>query len=170
MSFWLIIIGTLFVQEGLSVIVVLLKAYQEHYPLLLIHAIWLIDTLVQIWLGYVIGKWIQKKFADSRFELWMKKRAALLDDSIGKRGEAVALVLLSGIVSPGLTALLGSWLNISFRNIALFALLGDFIWYASEWVTVIGTSNLASLFRTSTLLILVAITAVGLIVKVVRKK
>lgn len=170
MSFWLIIAGTLFAQEGLLTLAVLLKAEQLHYSLLAIHAIWLIVTLFQIWLGYVIGKWIQKKFANSKFEIRLKKYAESLDHSIGKRGEAVALILMSGIVSPGLTALLGSWLNISFRNIVIFALIGDLIWYVSEWVTVIGATNIASLFRTSTLLILIGVIAIGLIVKIVRKK
>ncbi len=170
MSFWLIIAGALFVQEGLSVIVVLAEAYKMGYSLLAIHAIWLADTLVQIYLGYIFGKWIQKRFANSKFEVRLKKYAESLDTSIGKRGEAVALLLMSGVISPGITALLGSWLNVSFRNIMIFAVLGDLIWYVSEWVTIIGAEHIASLLRTGTLLILIALIAITLIVKVVRKK
>lgn len=170
MSFWLVITGVLFIQEGIATLAVLLTAYQLHYPLLAIHAIWLAATVIQICLGYALGKWIQKKFADSKVEKRVKKYAESLDRSIGKRGEAVALILLSGIVSPGITAFLGSWLNVSFRNILIFAVLGDLIWYVSEWVTVIGATDIASLVRIGPLFILIAVVAIGLIVKVVRKK
>ena len=138
MYLWLLITIALTVQEGLSVLAVLLRAYQLHYSLWIIHAIWLAVTIGQIFLTYFFGKWVQKSFARSRFELWIEKSARLLEKNIDSRGESVALMLLSSIISPAITAFLASWLEIPFTNVFIFALLGDFLWYVSTWATVLG--------------------------------
>ena len=144
MSLWILITIALTVQEGLSVLAVLLRAYQLHYSLWLIHGIWLFVTVAQIILAYYLGKWIQKKLTDSKFERWIKKSVHKLERSIDKNGERLALVLLSSIVSPALAAFVASWLEISFGNIFIFTLLGDLFWYASTWATVLGAQHFLS--------------------------
>lgn len=154
MSLWLLIIGALTLQEGLSTTVVLLEAVHNHYPLILIHLIWLVVTVAQIYLGYYIGKWIQTRYKYSKFERWLEKYARKLDDSVGKRGELLALLLASAIVSPAATALLASWLDISITRIVTFALLGDFLWYLSEWATVVGANALLTGVKYGAILVL----------------
>jgi uncharacterized membrane protein YdjX (TVP38/TMEM64 family) len=170
MAFWLLIIGTVFLQEGISTTVVLLEAYQRGYSLPIIHLVWFVGTIIQIYLAYIFGKWIQKRFPESKFEHRMKHYSVSLDESIGKRGLALALILMSSIVSPAFTSFIGSWLNISFRDILIYAFIGDLIWYTSEWITVIGASHLATLFQDGTAIVIIAIIAIALIVKVTKKK
>src|SRR5665213_634522 len=142
MSLWWLLTVALLVQEGISTTVLLLKAYQEHYPLILIHLIWFVVTVVQIYAGYYLGKWIQTRFKNTKFELWMKKSTHRLDKHIGTSGEAIALMLVAGLVSPAIAALGASWLDISFVSVLIFALIGDLFWYVSEWATVFGVSYL----------------------------
>jgi membrane protein YqaA with SNARE-associated domain len=141
MSLWLLLTATLLVQEGLSTTVLLLRAYQEHYPLIAIHLIWLVVTVLQIYIGYYLGRWIQKRFKGSKFELWLKKSAHSLEKYIGTSGQALALILVAGVVSPAIAALGASWLEITFTSVLIFALIGDFIWYVSEWATVFGVTH-----------------------------
>jgi len=142
MSLWLLLTGALLIQEGLSVTLLLLRAYQEHYFLWAIHFIWLAVTVIQIYIGFYLGKWIQKRFANSKFERWMKKSTHRLDKYIGTSGEAIALMLVAGVVSPAIAALGAAWLDISFTSVLTFALIGDLFWYVSEWATVFGVSHL----------------------------
>jgi membrane protein YqaA with SNARE-associated domain len=144
MPLWILITIALTVQEGLSVLAVLLKAYQLHYSIWLIHGIWLCVTVAQITLAYFFGKWVQKRFEHSKFERWVKKSVHKLERSIDKNGERIALILLSSIISPALAAFVASWLEISFGNIFMFTLLGDLFWYVSTWATVLGAQQLLS--------------------------
>jgi hypothetical protein len=155
MSFWLVIILTLVVQEGISTIAVLLRAEQLHYSLWAIHILWLVIASLEIAIAYRVGKLVQKSFADSKFERWVKTHVRNFEASIDKRGENVGLLLLSLIISPFVAAFLASWLDISFTNIFFFTLLGDGLWYASEWATVVGAQALLAQAKLVGLVILV---------------
>jgi membrane protein YqaA with SNARE-associated domain len=159
MSLWLLIISALTIQEGLSTDVILLEAVHAHYSLWLIHAIWLVVTVAQIYAGYYLGRWVRTRFANTKAERWFERSAQKLEESIGKRGEEMALVLASAIVSPAATAFLGAWLEISFTRILIFTLLGDFIWYVLTWVTVFGATQIISGLKYG--LVIVCIIAVG---------
>ena len=142
MSLWLLIISALTLQEGLSTDVVLLEAVRAHYSILLINLIWFFVTATQTLAGYYLGKWVQKRFANTKAERWIEKSAQKLKKSIGKRGEEVALVIGSAVVSPAATAFLAAWLDLSLLRVFIFVVLGDFIWYALTWVTVIGATRI----------------------------
>jgi membrane protein YqaA with SNARE-associated domain len=168
MYLWLLIALALTFQEGLSVLAVLLRAYQLHYSLWIIHAIWLAVTVAQITLAYHFGKWVQKRFARSRFEQWAEKSAQKLEKSIDKNGEKLALILLSSIISPAIAAFLASWLEIPFSNIFIFTLLGDCFWYASTWATVLGAFHILSIEKYG-LLIVIGIAIIFVVISHFRK-
>ena len=140
MNLWLLIILTLTLQEGLSVIAVLVKAYQLHYSLWIIHLIWFVVTVAQIGIGYVFGKWLKKRYTGMKFERWIDRQAKKLEASIHSSGENVALMFLSSIISPFFAAFLAAWLDITFLNVFMFSLLGDFFWYVSTWAYVLGAT------------------------------
>ena len=168
MNLWLLIILTLTLQEGLSVLAVLVKAYQLHYSLWIIHLIWLVVTMAQIGIGYVLGKWLQKRYAGMKFERWVNKHAKKLEESIHSSGENVALMLLSSIISPFIAAFLAAWLDVTFVNVFIFALLGDFFWYASTWAYVLGATALLAKAKYG-LVIVLAIACVFLYISHYRK-
>jgi hypothetical protein len=168
MYLWLLIIFTLTLQEGLSVIAVLLRAYQLHYPLWIIHVIWLIATSIEITFAYYFGKWTQKSLTHPKFTHWAEKSVSLFKKSVDKNGERIALVLLSTIISPALAAFFASWLDISFGNIFVFALVGDLLWYISTWATVLGAFQIISIEKYG-LLILIGIAFILVLISHFRK-
>jgi membrane protein YqaA with SNARE-associated domain len=159
MSLWLLITAALTVQEGLSVLAVLLRAYQLHYSIWIISLIWLVVTTIQITIGYYLGRWVRKSFKSSRFEKWVEKYAHKLEKSIDKNGEKIGLILLSSIISPAVAGFVAPWLDISFGTVFLYALLGDLFWYASTWATVLGAEQILSGIKYG-LLLLIAIAIV----------
>ena len=169
MYLWLLITFALIVQEGLSTLAILLRAYQLHYSLWIISAIWLVVTSLQIWFGYYLGRWIKKRFADSKFEMWVDKYARKLEATIDKNGEKIGLLLVSSIISPAVAGFVGPWLDISFGNIFLFSLLGDLFWYVSTWATVLGAQELLTKARYG-LLILIGIAIVYVLISHFLKK
>jgi FtsH-binding integral membrane protein len=170
MKLWLLIALVLTLQEGLTVLAVLVHAYQLHYSLIGITAVWLVVTVAQILFGYWLGKRIQRKFAGSKFELWVQKQAATLEKSIDKNGEKIALVLFASIISPGIGAFVASWLDISFVSIFFYSLLGDTFWYVSTIATVIGAEQILSKAKEGFFIVLVIVVIFVVISHFAKKK
>ena len=131
---WLFIIASLIIQEPATTDAAIFQIRQLHLNLLLINAIWLCATMLDIWIGYTIGKWIQKKFQGTTFNTWSKKWALRIETFIGKRGERFALILLGIINFPYANAFIASWLSIPFRSVFIFLLIGDALYWAIEWI------------------------------------
>ena len=135
---WPFIITSLFVQEPATTDAAIFQIRHLHINLFLIHALWLAATVIDIWLGYALGKWIQKKFQGTKFEVWSKKWAGRVENFIGKKGEKFALILLGIINFPYANAFLASWLDIPFKNVFVLLLIGDALYWAIEWAINIG--------------------------------
>ncbi len=141
-SLLIIIILALIVQEPATTDATLFQARQNHFNILLIHLIWLIATCIDIFLGFYLGKWIQKTFKGSRFEVFSNKWADKIERFIGRNGEKFVLILLGIINFPYINSFLASWLKLSFRNIFILIFIGDTIWYAIEWAINLGVRSL----------------------------
>ena len=135
---WLFILVSLFIQEPASTDAAIFQIRQHHFNLVFINLMWLFATAFDIWLGYAIGKWIQKRFKNTKFELWSQKWATRVDNFIGSKGEKFALVLLGIINFPYANSFLASWLKIPFKNVLILILVGDAIFWAIEWAINIG--------------------------------
>jgi membrane protein YqaA with SNARE-associated domain len=162
MTLWLLLAATLLVQEGIATTAIFFKAYQEHYSVIIITVLWLVLTVGQIYLAYYLGVWMKRRWANTKWEKRMESFSKQLEDSIGKYGERLALVLGSFIVSPAVTAFVAPWLDISFGNVLIFALIGDLGWYLSEWFTVVGTLHYLLKFKQGTFIVI----AVGLVISI----
>jgi membrane protein YqaA with SNARE-associated domain len=142
MSFWFVIALTLTIQEGFSTIAVLVHAQQLHYSAWIITAIWAVATALQITIAYYLGKWIQQKFADSKFEDWIKEWSKKFESFAGKYGQQFVPFFLALIISPALGAFLVSWLDLSFVSVFVLTFLGDACWYVSDWAAALGAEAL----------------------------
>jgi membrane protein YqaA with SNARE-associated domain len=129
----LFIILALFIQEPASTDAAIFQVRHLHLNLLLINVIWLVATLIDIWGGYYLGKWVQNKFQGTRFANWAHKWAGRIENFIGKKGETFALILLGIINFPYANTFLASWLSIPFRTVFMLILAGDVIYWAIEW-------------------------------------
>lgn len=142
MSIWIFVIFALFFQEPATTDAALFQARQHNLNIWIIHSIWFIATITDICLGFILGKWIQKKFQGTRFEKFSHKWADRLERFIGRKGKKFALILLGIINFPYINSFLASWLSLSFKNIFILILVGDAIWYAIEWGINLGLRSL----------------------------
>src|SRR5277367_4177364 len=58
---WLLLGSVLLLQEPLSTTFVVLEMVRAHYSIILVHLMWIILTVLQIYLGHVLGKWVQRR-------------------------------------------------------------------------------------------------------------
>lgn len=165
MGLWFFIIFSLIVQEPASTDATIFLVRENHINLILIHTIWLFATLMDITIGYIIGKWIQTKSKDTKVGIWAKQWAERIEYVIGKRGEYFAIILISIINFPYLNAFILSWLNIRFRKLLILIFLGDLIYWIIEWIINIGVRN--NIQNSHTVLYVVVI--LGLVLLIVSK-
>ena len=165
MKLWAFIITTLFLQEPASTDAAIFLVRQNHINLLLINLFWLIATAIDITVGYLIGKWIQKNFSETKFERWAEKWASKIKDFIGRKGGRFAMILLGVINYPYANAFIFSWLKVSFRNIFVLTLIGDLIYWITEWIINISVRNYFSNPHT----VLFIVIGIGLLISVISK-
>src|ERR1700723_1228412 len=76
MPLYLLLFGLFIVQEPVSTDAVLLEAYQYHYNVWIIHALFILATMLDIVIGYAIGKWLQRRYSENkvmeRFVQWAR--------------------------------------------------------------------------------------------------
>lgn len=138
---WLFIILTLFVQEPTSLDAGIFLVRQHDLNLWLINALWLIATMIDITIGYALGKWVQRTFEDTKFGRWAHAWAVRIENFIGTNGERFTIILLGIINFPWLNAFIGSWLRLTFKNIFILIFIGDAIYWGIAWAINIGVRN-----------------------------
>ena len=142
LKIWAFIVFALFLQEPATTDAALFQARSHDLNLWLVHLIWIIATTIDIWLGFKIGKWLQRFYAGTKFETFSKRWAIRVENYIGKKGERFVLVLLGVINFPWANSFLASWLNLDYRNMFTFIFIGDALWYALEWGINLGVRNI----------------------------
>ncbi len=130
---WLFIILALFVQEPTTTDAAIFQVRQLHINLFLINFIWFVATVFDIWFGYKIGQWVQRRFQNTKFGGWSFKWAGRVESFIGRKGEKFALILLGIINFPYVNSFLASWSKISFKNIFTLIFIGDAIYWSIAW-------------------------------------
>ena len=142
MPIWLFVIFASIFQEPATTDTMLFQVRQSHFNLWLVHAIWFIATFIDICVGFILGKWIQKSFKNSKFETFSNKWADRVERFIGRRGERFALILLGVINFPYINSFLGSWLKLPFKSLFTLIFIGDVIFYAIEWSINLGVRSI----------------------------
>ena len=142
MRLWIFIIFVFIVQEFVSTNTVLFEVRQYHYNIWLVHLIFILATLFDIWLGYFLGKWLQKTLKQNRLMVWTSKWANKINNFMGKKGNRFSLILLGASNYPYLDSFLVSWLEVPLKDVFLYLLIGELIWYAIEWLFVLGIKTI----------------------------
>ena len=137
MTLFLIILA-LFVQEPASTDAAIFQIRELGLNLWFIHSLWLVITIIDIFVGYKIGKYFQIRYAGTTVIKKIQKWTHALEEFIGKKGEIFAIVLIGIINFPWLNAFLVSWLHVSFKRIFWFLLFGDLIYWVVAWMINIG--------------------------------
>jgi len=168
MKLWLLLTFSLIVQESATFTTTLYLSMQGHVSAWLIHLAFLCATSFDIWLGYHLGGYIDRKFLhNSCFQRWVKKHSAF----INKPGFEWILILTGLIDFPFLNGVIGSWVELPFRLVFVTTLIGDSIGYILLWAIALGVFNLNfNSYISFTVLIVLAITAAYLLERFFEKK
>jgi membrane protein YqaA with SNARE-associated domain len=162
MHHWLSLTIVLLFQEPLSATFVVLEVVRAGYPINFIHLLWLALTVSQIYLGYVLGRWGQTRFATTKLANWIKQWIEKVDDIIGRKGEKVALIFFTLLTLPFFSGFIASWLPIPVWSILLFSTLGSFIWYLQVWIGVYGAGQFSSGLVTTVISVVIIGTLVSI--------
>lgn len=122
-------------------------------------------TTIDICAGYVVGKWIQKRFQGTRFSIWSEHWANKIENLIGKKGEKFAIALLGVINFPYVNSFFISWLKLPFRNIFILLFVGDLMYWIIAWLINISIRNYFSNPHT----VLYIVIGIGLLISIVSK-
>lgn len=133
-----LIILALFVQEPASTDAAIFHIRELHLNLWLMHSLWLVATVIDIVVGYKVGKYFQIRHSGRTVIQKIQKWTHALEEFIGKKGEIFAIVLIGIINFPWLNAFLVSWLRVPFKRIFWLLLLGDLIYWIVAWMINIG--------------------------------
>ena len=86
MKLWLLLTLAFLVQEPISTGAVLLEVYKLHYNLWIIHLLFAATTLLDIVVGYWLGKFIDKKWGKQKMVAWVRvkfeKFSAFMGESV----------------------------------------------------------------------------------------
>jgi membrane protein YqaA with SNARE-associated domain len=141
MRLYLLIFGLFIIQEPISSDAVLLEAYQNHYNVWIIHALFVVATLLDILVGYWIGKWLQGRSRNGRYMQRFIDWTRSASTFAGKYGEYLFLFIWGPYLFP-LSTLVAPWLEIPLWKTLTFLFLGDLVfWYGSEWLIVLGVKS-----------------------------
>ena len=163
MQLWFALVGVFILQETVSTNAVLYTAYIAGYSLVLIHALFISMTIVDTAMGYVIGLLVQRRLAHMKAVVRVREMAAHVEHVAGKNGQRLALVLLGVVAFPHFNGLVASLLPIAPAESITLVCIGDILWYASQWLLVLGIH----LLLPDPILTLVGILCVSVILVVV---
>jgi membrane protein YqaA with SNARE-associated domain len=144
MRLWLILIGTLIIQEIATTNVVLLEAHRAGDSGWIIFGIFLLATTFDLFVGYVAGKWVQKRFAGAKLVKRAEREARRFEKYLGTGSERATLALIGFVSYAYVNSFLASWLEISATEACVFLFIGDLGWYALEWLLVLGIRSTSS--------------------------
>jgi hypothetical protein len=141
---WLLVAAVLIPQEFATSAIVFIIALQNNFPIWAINLIWICTTSLDMYVGYMLGKFTQEKLHGTRFfrwaERWINKGTAML----GPYNERISLALLGVINFPFINTFIGAWIGLPFNMAFLLTLAGNFVWFLFLWGTVLGLSSFVS--------------------------
>ena len=128
----------LIAQEVVSLNTLLFETKQGHYIPWIIHAIFLVATAFDIWIGYAVGTWVKRRHKTGKLVRFADKCAARFHAYVGKRGRKFALFLLGNFSFPYVNSFIAAWLDIPFWESFMWLFVGNVIFYFASWFFIIG--------------------------------
>jgi len=138
---YLLLFGTFLLQEPISSGGVLLDALNQHVSVWIIHLFFIVTTSIDVIVGYYAGRYIERRFENSKFVKFCKRKAEELNLYAGRYGQKVMIVVFGQILFP-ISAIMMPWLEVSLLDSLIYLFLGELIfWYALLWLVVLGVGR-----------------------------
>jgi hypothetical protein len=137
MKSWLFLFLTLMLQEPITSGGVIFHMYEGEMNVYLIHATFLLATVIDILIGYGVGWLIREKTFANGFVTYVHKKASHYKMlSRGTFSKRMALFIFGPIIFP-ITAFFTPLIGFSFYESLIILLLGEIVfWYGPEWLLV----------------------------------
>lgn len=141
MQLYFLLFGVFLIQEPVLTNALLLEAFQYHAILWMVHILFVLTTLFDAVVLYIIGAWAHNKFPTNRIILYAKRKGDEFSLFAGKNGKRAALAIYGPMIFPA-SAFVAPWFRVSFFEAIFFLTIGDIIfWYIPEWVVVLGVKT-----------------------------
>ncbi len=144
MPLWILVSAVLIPQEFASSAIVFIIALQNNFPIWAINLIWVCTTSLDMYVGYMLGKFTEEKLKGTRFFNWVGRWVGKGRAELGTRGEKLSLALLGIIDFPYVNTFIGAWIGLPFNMSFFLTLAGNFVWYLFLWGTVLGLKSFIS--------------------------
>ena len=142
MNHWLVAFIILLFQEVLSLNALIFETYQGIYTSWIIHLIFVVVTVFDIWVGFIIGRLVQKRYQSGKTFVFIRKWIDKFEVYAGKKGKRVALFVLGFVSYPYINAFIASWLDVSFAEAFVILFIADVLWYIAAWLVIIGVTTI----------------------------
>ncbi|MDE2018954.1 MAG: hypothetical protein KGJ13_01255 [Patescibacteria group bacterium] len=167
---WPAIIPVFLLQEFASVAALLAFAYGHGGDLLALHFAWVAATFVDLFAGYLVGKWLGDRFRNARLRQWLQRFAEKWQGRVGKSGQALSLLFLGFLLYPYLAAFIAAWAGVSLNDAVFYLLLGNIAWYLFAWGAAIGLTALVPNFEWLIVVIISLAIALSVVFERIRRK
>lgn len=137
---WVLVAAVLVPQEFASTAIVFVVALQDHFPIWGINLIWICVTTLDMYAGYMLGRFTHEKLQGTRFFNWAERWIEKGRHELGAHGEKISLALLGIIDFPYINTFIGAWIGLPLGAALPLTLAGNFIWFLFLWATVLGLS------------------------------
>lgn len=160
------LIGALFVQEFVILNALLLAAHTGAYSALLIFALFVIATAIDITVGFYIGRNLHKKTSETKFGRYIKRQSERFSFSPGSPKRWFTLLILGNISFCYINAAVAGYIELPFWESQAYNFFGNILSYVLLWYA-IGSIN--SFFK-NPYLSSVAVIALSLLILIILRK
>lgn len=132
----------LILQEVILLNTLIFETRQGHYIAWVIHIMFMVATIFDIWVGYRIGKWAKQRYTTGKIVEFANKWTERFHSYVGRRGRLLALFLLGNFSFPYVNSFIAAWLAIPFWEMLIVFFIGNVTFYFLGWFVIGGISTL----------------------------
>jgi membrane protein YqaA with SNARE-associated domain len=159
------------VQELALTEATLIFVYHSGFNLWMVHAIWLAATIIDITIGFYVGRYLKNRLAGFKwFNATIGKWSVKFKGYVGQGGKALALVLLGLFLFPYFAAFLAAWFDVDFTKAIIFVSLGNLVWYLFVLGTALGINFLVPNIKLAITLVILAVVIIDVFSRLMRKR
>jgi len=132
----------LFVQELITLNALIFATHQGLYSPIFIHSLFLIGTIVDIIIGFYIGKYLNKKKLPPKIGKFIHNLSEYFLATNRKYERWFAFLVLGNISFPYINAFIAGYLDLPFWESSLFNFIGNILYYISLWLLMLGVHSI----------------------------
>lgn len=148
----------LFAQEAISMNVLIFATRHVLYPVLLIHTLFVVGTIIDILFGFWFGLWLKRRTVNTKISGYIQKTSDRFSLGTKRYRRWLALLLLGNFSLPYINACIAGYLEMPFWESLFFIFVGNVASYVITWLIVIGVSSVTkNLYIAFAVVVIIAI-------------